>query len=124
MSTHYFYSKKFWFWSVIVVIVAVLLLALVGQVLLNFIFDQQKVFAQIEQLFNQTPYTVSYETRLRKSWFPEPNISLYNVEIKDKQGTIFHSKRINIRFSSALLLGRKKIKKVTINYPEWHITKK
>ncbi|MBQ9260056.1 MAG: AsmA family protein [Neisseriaceae bacterium] len=123
MSSHYFYSKKFWFWSVIVVIVAVLLLALVGQVLLNFIFDQQKVFAQIEQLFNQTPYTVSYETRLRKSWFPEPNISLYNVEIKDKQGTIFHSKRINIRFSSALLLGQKKIKKVTINYPEWHIKK-
>ena len=105
------------------IIAIVLLLLLGGQVLLNVIFQQEKIFTKINQLVNQSSYSISYEPHLRKSWFPAPNMSLYNVNITDNQGTLFTAERVNIRFSFALLFGHKKIEKLTLNHPEWHIKK-
>ena len=116
-------SKRFWLLSVASVVVSFVIVVAVAQFILHAIFDNQQIRTQISKTLENQGYLFLSDERIRKSWFPAPNITLYNVSVSDYKNTVFTAQRVNVRFSSALLLGNKKIEKITFNQPEFFIKK-
>lgn len=116
-------SKRFWLLSVASVVVSFVIVVAVAQFILHAIFDNQQIRTQISKTLENQGYLFLSDERVRKSWFPAPNITLYNVSVSDYKNTVFTAQRVNVRFSSALLLGNKKIEKITFNQPEFFIKK-
>lgn len=116
-------SKRFWVLSVASLAVALLVVLAVGQFILHAIFDDQQIRTQVSKALENQGYLFLSDERIRKSWFPAPNITLYNVSLSDYKNTVFTAERVNVRFSANLLLGNKKVEKVTVGKSEWFIKK-
>ncbi|MBR5675515.1 MAG: hypothetical protein IKX14_03625, partial [Neisseriaceae bacterium] len=116
-------SKRFWVLSAASLAVALLVVLAVGQFILHAIFDDQQIRTQVSKALENQGYLFLSDERIRKSWFPAPNITLYNVSLSDYKNTVFTAERVNVRFSANLLLGNKKVEKVTVGKSEWFIKK-
>lgn len=103
--------------------ISLLIILAIAYFILHTIFNGQEIHDRIIQTFSKQGYHFSSDGLIKKSWFPSPNISLYNISLTDNQSQVFTAERVNIRFSSAVLLGNKKIEKILFNKPEWFIKK-
>ena len=94
-------SKRFWLLSSVSLAISLLIILAIAYFILHTIFNGQEIHDRIIQTFSKQGYHFSSDGLIKKSWFPSPNISLYNISLTDNQSQVFTAERVNIRFSSA-----------------------
>lgn len=123
MSNVRLFSKKFWIDTIIIVSISVLILYVIAYFLLNAIFDNQQIYQKINKSLEEQGYIFQSNGYIRKSWFPTPNLTFYDISVADKQHLILSADRLNIRFNNSILLGNVEIEKITVNQPQINIRK-
>ena len=123
---HLVFSRRFWLKTIAIVAMVLVLLFVFAQTFLYFVFDENNLKRNINSFFNGTDYTITYTTNgfTGRSWFPSPNVNIYDVNIEDKQKkTLLYAKKINLRLSYKTLLGKKELSKISFYNSDFHLKK-
>lgn len=117
-------SRRLWLMFITYGLGLSILLAVCGQLLLMFIFDENRIQNAINRNLQQTDLIFTFQGRVHRSWFPSPNFELRQVEVRQKSGRpLLQTRYMNVRFSYGILLGNTQIKRISLEEASVHFVR-